>query len=164
MYGMGRENVVPRIFSRTHHSRRTPWVAIIATTLISIVILVIIGEGGVDTLASATVAFLLAVFSMVCFCGTVLRRDDVDHDHYRAPIALLWLGVVVNLALLGYVVFEDLKGLIAGEIPALESTSVVCGVLIAVGLVLYFVNNIGQRKLDPADAAPASDGPRQDNN
>jgi hypothetical protein len=94
----------------------------------------------------------------------VLRRDDVDHDHYRAPIALLWLGVVVNLALLGYVVFEDLKGLIAGEIPALESTSVVCGVLIAVGLVLYFVNNIGQRKLDPADAAPASDGPRQDNN
>ena len=25
MYGMGREHIVPRIFSRTHHSRRTPW-------------------------------------------------------------------------------------------------------------------------------------------
>lgn len=153
MYGMGREQVVPRIFARTHHSRRTPWVAIIVTTAITLVLLVIIGDKGVDTLASATVAFLLAVFSMVCLCGIILRRDNVEHDHYHAPIALLWLGIVVNLALLAYVVVSDLQDLAGPEKTALQSTTVVCSVLIAIGLVLFVVNHLSQRRLDPAETS-----------
>jgi amino acid transporter len=151
MYGMGREDVVPRVFSRTHHSRRTPWVAIIATTTITLILMVIVGAEGVGTLAGATVTFLLSVFSMVCFCGIILRRDDVEHEHYRAPIALLWLGIVVNLALLGYVVVDDLRALADGEITALQSTSAVTGILLAVGLVLFVLNNLTQHKLDTAD-------------
>src|SRR3712207_4748444 len=85
MYGMARENVVPRIFARTHRSRRTPWVAIIFTTIIALLLIVGVGEEGVNTLASATVAFLLAVFALVCLCALVLRRDRVSHEHYTAP-------------------------------------------------------------------------------
>ncbi len=148
MYGMGREDVVPRVFSKTHHRRRTPWVAIIATTAVVLVIMLAVGEGGVSTLANATVQFLLAVFTVVCVCGLVLRRDGVDHDHYQAPTALLGLGVVVNLALFGYVVVTDLRDLAQGDLELLESSTVVCGILLAVGLVLYVVNNLTRAKLD----------------
>lgn len=151
MYGMGREHVVPRVFSRTHQSRRTPWVAIVGTTLVALALIVIVGEGGVNTFANATVAFLLAVFAMVCLSGLVLRRDAVDHEHYRAPTAVLGIGIVVNLALLAYVLVTDIQDLVRGDLEPLQSTTVVCGLLLAIGLVLYIVNNISQRRLDPSE-------------
>ena len=157
MYGMGREDVVPRVFSRTHHTRRTPWVAIIATTAVVLVIMLTVGENGVATLANATVAFLLAVFTIVCVCGLVLRRDDVDHEHYRAPTALLGVGVVVNLALFGYVVVSDLRDLARGDLETLESTTVVCGILLAVGLLLYVANSITRRRVDAAPPGVPAD-------
>jgi amino acid transporter len=154
MYGMGREDIVPRIFSRTHHSRRTPWVAIIVTTIIAVALMITVGEEGVATLAGATVSFLLAVFSMVCLCGLVLRRDRVEHEHYQAPTLLLGVGIVANLALLAYVVYEDVAALAKGDLETLESTTVVCGLLIVVGLVLFVVNAATQRKLDPVETTP----------
>ncbi|HYO33584.1 MAG TPA: hypothetical protein VES21_12105, partial [Nocardioidaceae bacterium] len=139
-------------FSRTNHSRRTPWVAIIFTTAIALVLMVTVGVEGVDVLATATVIFLLAVFTMVCLCGLILRRDTVEHEHYQAPTFLLGLGIAVNLALLAYTVFEDIKALVNDELDGpLYSTTVVCGLLIAVGLVLFVINTATQRKLDPAD-------------
>ena len=150
MYRMAKEGVVPRIFARTHHSRRTPWVAIVFTTLVALLLTVGVGEEGVGTLANATVVFLLAVFALVCLCALVLRRDRVQGEHYTAPSAILALGVVVNVALLLYVVVTDLQGLFAGEIGVRESTVVVCLVMLAVGAALYFVNNVAQRRLDPS--------------
>ena len=145
---MGGVYVVPRVFSPTHLNRRTPWVAIIATTAVAIAVMLIVGEGGVEVLASATVQFLLAVFTMVCVCGLVLRRDGVEHEHYEAPKALLMLGVGVNLALFLYVAISDLRDLANGEVTMLKSSSVVCLILLGVGMVLYLANNVGKRKLD----------------
>jgi APA family basic amino acid/polyamine antiporter len=150
MYGMAREGVVPRIFARTHQSRRTPWVAIVFTTIIALILIVGVGETGVNTLASATVAFLLAVFALVCLCALVLRRDSVSQDHYTAPTAILGLGVVVNVALLLYVLITDIQGLVAGDVGLRESVSVVCLVMLVVGAGLYFANNLAQRRLDPS--------------
>ncbi len=150
MYGMAREGVVPRVFARTHQSRRTPWVAIVFTTIIALILIVGVGEAGITTLASATVAFLLAVFTLVCLCALVLRRDNVPHENYTAPTVILILGVVVNAALLLYVLITDLQGLIAGDVGARESVIVVCLVMLLVGVGLYFVNNLAQRRLDPS--------------
>lgn len=155
MYGMAREGVVPRIFARTHQSRRTPWVAIVFTTVIALILIVGVGEAGVNTLASATVAFLLAVFTLVCLCALVLRRDRVPQEHYTAPTAILILGVVVNAALLMYVLITDLQGLIAGDVGPRESVLVVCLIMLLVGVGLYFVNNLAQRRLD---ASPGRNG------
>jgi amino acid transporter len=150
MYGMAREGVVPRIFARTHQSRRTPWVAIVFTTIIALVLIVGVGEQGVNTLASATVAFLLAVFALVCLCALVLRRDSVPQEHYTAPTFILILGVVVNVALLLYVLITDIQGLAAGDTGIRESVVVVCLVMLLIGVGLYFVNNLAQSRLDPA--------------
>ncbi|MDQ3659055.1 MAG: APC family permease [Actinomycetota bacterium] len=148
MYGMAKEGIVPRIFARTNQSRRTPLVAIIFTTIIALIMIVGVGEAGVETLANATVAFLLAVFALVCLCALVLRRDNLDHEHYTAPTALLILGVVVNVALLLYVLGTDLQGLIAGDVTVRSSVILVCIAMLVVGLGLYFVNNLAQRRLD----------------
>ena len=150
MYGTAKEGIVPRIFARTHHSRRTPWVAIVFTTIIALLLLVGVGAEGVGVLANATVAFLLTVFALVCLCALVLRRDSVPQEHYTAPTVLLGLGVVVNVALLLYVLVNDLRALIGGQTAALQSVTVVCLVMLAVGLLLYFANNLTQRRLDPA--------------
>src|SRR5829696_333606 len=148
MYGMAREGVVPRIFARTHQSRRTPRVAIVCTTIIALILIVGGGEEGVNTLASATVAFLLADFALVCLCALVLRHDRVPQEPYTAPTVILILGVAVNVALLLYTLIEDLQGLIAGDVGLRESVLVVCLVMLLVGVGLYFVNNLAQRRLD----------------
>jgi amino acid transporter len=158
MYGMAREGVVPRIFARTHQSRRTPWVAIVFTTAIALIMIVGVGEQGVNTLASATVAFLLAVFTLVCLCALVLRRDSVPQEHYTAPTAILGIGVVVNVALLLYVLITDLQDLIAGDIGFRESVLVVCLLMLLIGVGLYFVNNLAQRRLDPSQTSGGRDG------
>lgn len=150
MYGMAREGTVPRIFARTHRSRRTPWIAIVFTTIIALILIVGVGAEGVNTLANATVAFLLAVFALVCVCALVLRRDRLSHEHYTAPTAILWLGVVVNVALLLYVLVTDLQSVAGGETPLRQSVVVVCLIMLLIGLVLYFVNNVAQRRLDPS--------------
>jgi basic amino acid/polyamine antiporter, APA family len=157
MYGMAREGAVPRIFARTHRSRRSPWIAIVFTTLVAVILIVGVGAEGVNTLANATVVFLLAAFALVCLCALLLRRDRVEGEHYTAPTAILALGVVVNVALLLYVVITDIQGLVGGTIPPRASTVVVCLVMLLVGLVLYFVNDIAKRRLDPQRATSSSE-------
>lgn len=152
MYGMAKVNVVPRIFARTHLSRRTPWVAIIFTTGVALLLMVGVGAEGVKTLANATVAFLLAIFALVCLCALRLRGDRVPQAHYTAPTSILGIGVVVNAALLLYVLGNDLVALSTGAIPARQSVILVCIVMLLVGLVLYFIN----KGLTRSDAARVS--------
>jgi hypothetical protein len=66
----------------------------------------------------------------VCVAALVLRKRSVKHDHYTAPTALLVIGVVGNAALLVYTAVTSPKSLLY------------CGGMLAVGAVLYFVNNL----------------------
>jgi basic amino acid/polyamine antiporter, APA family len=61
-YGMAQQGIVPRPLGRVHRERRTPWVAIIFTTALAVVLVVI---GDLTTLANTTVLLLLAVFVCV---------------------------------------------------------------------------------------------------
>jgi len=140
MYGMAKVNVVPRVFARTHHSRRTPWVAILFTTGVALLLMVGVGAEGVRTLANATVAFLLAIFALVCLCALRLRGDRVPQAHYTAPTTILGIGAAVNAALLLYVLGTDVVALSTGKISARQSVVLVCAAMLAVGLVLYFIN------------------------
>lgn len=126
MYGMAKQGVVPRVFAKTHPERRTPWVAIIFTGSLVCLLLV---TADVDRLATVTVLFLILVYAMVCLAALKLRSSGVDHDHYTAPTVLLVLGAVANVGILIYTVVED------------PGSLVWCGAILAIGVVLYFVNN-----------------------
>jgi amino acid transporter len=124
MYGMAREHVVPSVLGRVHQTRRTPWVAILFTAGIAAVLVML---GDLSTLADTTVLLLLLVFIAVHIALLVLRRTPVDHDHFRAPTVLPWLGAVTCAGLAVQTVVDDPELLLWA------------GGLLAFGLVLWVI-------------------------
>ncbi|MFF8932179.1 APC family permease [Streptomyces longwoodensis] len=90
-FGMARDGLLPSVLTRVLPARRTPWVAIAATTILAMVLAV---TGSVAELASTLVLLLLVVFLMVNIAVLVLRRDTGTADHFRTPTVLPVLGAV----------------------------------------------------------------------
>lgn len=126
LYGMANQGIVPRALGRVHRGRRTPFVAIAATTLLGIGLA---ATGDLGDLADTTVVLLLVVFTLVNVCVFLLRRDPVDHDHYRAPLVVPALGAVASVV--------ALVGKVADTGPSVLARA---AGLVAVGVVLYLVN------------------------
>lgn len=137
VYGMAQEEVMPSIFGKIQAQRQTPWVAIIFTTLLAMLLIVIGGD--LETLAATTVVLLLLAFIMVNIAVLVLRRDSVQHEHFRAPTVLPVLGIVVCVGLLTQ---QDL------------STFLLSGALLVLGAVLYGINAYAKRQLDHESPEP----------
>jgi amino acid transporter len=118
IYGMSRESVLPAVLGRVHAGRRTPYVAILFTTLLAF--LLITFAGSVPALGGTTALLLLCVFAVVNVAVLVLRRDAVAHEHFRTPAVLPALGAVTCAFLAGpwtgrdpsqYVIAAGLLGL-----------------------------------------------------
>ena len=75
-----------------HRTRRTPWVAILFTTLLAFGLIAFAGL--VPALGGTTALLLLGVFTVVNIAVLVLRRDPVDHEHFRAPTVLPVIGAL----------------------------------------------------------------------
>ncbi|MEU1118007.1 MULTISPECIES: APC family permease [unclassified Streptomyces] len=88
-YGMARDGLLPRFLTLVLPGRRTPWAAIAATTLLSLVLAL---TGDVATLASTLVLLLLVVFLLVNVSVLVLRKDPGEREHFRVPTVLPVLG------------------------------------------------------------------------
>src|SRR3954454_24860330 len=62
LYGMANERIIPKVFGRVHPLRRTPWVSILATSLIAAALLAgTAGTKAVTTLGGTTALLLLCV-------------------------------------------------------------------------------------------------------
>jgi APA family basic amino acid/polyamine antiporter len=92
LYGMSHERVLPGPLGRVLRKRRTPYIAILFTTLLAFVL---IGYADLAALGGTTAFLLLCVFAIVNVAVLVLRRDKVEHKHFNAPTALPILGVVL---------------------------------------------------------------------
>jgi basic amino acid/polyamine antiporter, APA family len=134
LYGMARQGVLPRGFALVHSARRTPWVAILFTMLLS---LALATTGQVETLADTTVILLLGAFIVVNIAVLVLKRDRVDHDHFTSPRAIPVLAAVICIALLTQQ---------EAEIWARA------GLLMLVGLLLWGLNRLLGRRAGPLRA------------
>jgi basic amino acid/polyamine antiporter, APA family len=135
LYGMGNQGIVPRVLSRVHRERRTPYIAIAFTTLLA---LALVTTGEVETLADTTVVLLLSVFVLVNVSVLVLRRDRVEHDHFRAPVFFPVAGVIVSLALLTQQEAEIYLR---------------AGILMVVGVLLWVINYVVAGRTNELDAA-----------
>jgi amino acid transporter len=143
LYGMAKEDVVPGVFGRIHATRRSPWVgllfsaAVVATLLITGTILLEAGVGIdlVERLALVTVVFLLFIYALVIVTCLKLRGQDEDERTFRANTPLLIVGLIGNLAILGYAIKDDPTSLIW------------CAALLAIGGVLFLVEySMGSKK------------------
>lgn len=96
-YGMACQGLLPAPLAKVLPKRRTPWVAIVATTLVSIALTL---TGTLATLAETVVLLLLFVFLSTNLAVLVLRRDEVAQDHFRVPTWVPVLAIVSCLLLL----------------------------------------------------------------
>ena len=93
VYGMSRERVLPAVLGKVHPTRRTPYIAIGFTSLLAFGLITFVGE--VPALGGTTALLLLCVFTVVNVAVLVLRRDPVEHKHFRTPTILPVLGAIV---------------------------------------------------------------------
>ncbi|WBQ08301.1 APC family permease [Kribbella sp. CA-293567] len=89
-FGMARDGLLPTVLARLLPGRGTPWVAILVTSALS---LLLATTGQVAELAATLVLLLLIVFTAVNLAVLVLRRDSGEADHYRAPTIVPALGI-----------------------------------------------------------------------
>ena len=99
LYGMAKQDVLPRTLGRVHAERRTPYVSIAFTTLIAVglisYVVLQLDSDAISLLGGTTSLLLLAVFTVVNITVLVLRRDRVDHGHFTAPTFLPVLGALL---------------------------------------------------------------------
>jgi amino acid transporter len=137
LYGMAREDVVPGVFAKIHPTRRSPWVGllfsgVVVGLLLAIGTAVTASGGGIDLvgrLATVTVVLLLAIYALVIVSCLKLRGQDEHDEIFRANTPLLMLGLLGNLAILGFTVYDDPTSLIW------------CAGLLGVGVVLFLAEH-----------------------
>lgn len=118
-YGMAEQGLLPAGLARVLPKRRTPWVAIIATTLTAMLLTLV---GDLATLAETVVLLLLFVFLSANVSVLVLRRDRVEHSHFRVWTFVPVLGVASCILLM-----TQQRGIVW----------LFAGILIAIGALLY---------------------------
>jgi len=157
LYGMANEDVVPGVFNKIHASRRSPWVGLLFSGFV-VCALLVVGEVAppvegttiVERLALVTVVFLLFIYALVIVSCLKLRGHDEDERAFRANTPLLLVGLVGNLAILGWSVYDDPTSLLW------------CAGLVGVGVVLFlleyaFGSRSGPPGTERGDPAVAGD-------
>ncbi len=136
VFGMSRDGLLPPVLSRVLPQRRTPWVAIVATTAVAVALT---ATGSLTALAETVVLLLLVVFTSTNLAVLVLRREHVEHDHVRVPtvVPVLGLGSCVLLAT------QQSAGTYARA-----------GLLLLLGLALYAVSRVTGARGDGAEPYP----------
>ncbi|BBZ36320.1 APC family permease [Mycolicibacterium confluentis] len=138
-FGMAEHGLLPGVLARVLPQRRTPWVAIVSTTAVAMLLTLV---GDLSTLAETVVLLLLLVFLSTNVAVLVLRRDTVEHSHFRVWTAIPVLGVASCILLLT------------------QQTATVwlfAGILLVVGVVLYFIARAATRR-SAAEAEPTPQG------
>jgi amino acid transporter len=138
LYGMAHQGVLPPFLGKVHPTRRTPWTAIIFTTVIAFGLITYVSSAGDDAIAvlgGTTALLLLGVFTIVNVACLVLRKDTVAHDHFHAPSMLPVLGALTCAYLVGPWTGRD------------TAQYRVAGLLLVLGVVLWVVTWFANRAL-----------------
>ena len=105
IYGMAQQDVLPRSLGRVLPGRRSPWTAILFTTLLALGLITVVTldaeSSVVGALSGTTALLLLAVFTIVNIACLILRRDPTPEGAFRAPSVLPVIGAICCGYLLG---------------------------------------------------------------
>ncbi|MCD4526291.1 APC family permease [Nocardioides sp. cx-173] len=131
IYGMARQDVLPSSLGRVSPNTRSPWAAVVFTTVIALglifVVRVVLSASSVTSLSGTTALLLLAVFTIVNVACLVLRRDPAGR--FKAPTAFPVLGALSCAYLLGP----------WARLPENYVQYRIAGVLLAIGVVLWVI-------------------------
>jgi amino acid transporter len=104
IYGMATQDVLPRGLGKVLPGRRTPWTAIVFTTVLALGLILYVMFGSVsivEALSGTTALLLLCVFTVVNISCLVVRRRSGTAPSFRAPSWTPLLGAVTSAFLVG---------------------------------------------------------------
>ena len=136
LYGLANQDVLPRTLGKVHPKRRTPWVAIIFTTLIAFGLIIYVvranaSEDGAKTVAAAGrhdgAAAALRLHRRQHRAAGAAPADPSTTSTSSAPTFLPYLGAVAVL----------LPGRAVGPDRRAAEQYKIAGVLLVVGIVLW---------------------------
>ena len=125
LFGMSEQNDLPRVFERTHPKFKTPYVSIIVTAVVMLILT--IQSSFLTAVAIATIARLL-FYATTCLALPIFRRRD---DLPKAPFTVPF-GVVAAILSIALIVW-----LLTNVDYAKEGLGVIVAAI--VGLLIYFV-------------------------
>ncbi|CAM4125477.1 APC family permease [Bordetella tumulicola] len=144
LYGMSRQGVLPKFLAKVHPRTQTPWSAILFTTFLALGLIVLVSTSNskaISALGGTTALLLLAVFAFVNIAVLVLRRDRVEHEHFRTYTPVACLGAIACIFLVTPMTGRD---------PIQYQ---VAGWLLVLGVVMWgitvLVNRNEPHRLDP---------------
>lgn len=123
IYSLSRAGYFPRFFSLTHHTRKTPWVALVSGSLMGYAVALGILKAGMSTAVGATL-LNMAVFGAVISYGLQMlsfillrvRRPNINRP-YRSPWGVpgaVVAGVIALVTLVALFVNPAYKTVIYG--------------------------------------------------
>lgn len=144
LFAMSEQRELPASLNKTHAKFRTPWVAIVLTAIVILVLTIY--STFLTALAIATITRLL-VYATTCLALPVFRkRGDAPEAKFSAPA-----GIVAAVLSLGLIVWLLTRVDFAKEgIPIL--------VAILIGLVIFASGRIFARSKNNAGSDPADEG------
>ncbi|KAA1428968.1 APC family permease [Nocardioides antri] len=147
IYGMAKQRVLPKQLGGVLAGRRTPWAAILASTLLALLLIWYVTSDPdsniVANLSSTTALLLLCVFALVNVACLVLKRKRADHDKtfFTAPMAVPPVAAVLCLYLAGPWVDRDrIVYEIAGGLMVIG---------VALWLVTWLINLVANKDDEP---------------
>ena len=134
LYGMANEKIIPKFFGAVHPFRRTPWISIVFTTGIAVIL---VSTADIGKLGGTTSLLLLVVFTIVNIACLVLRKEKAEHKHFRAPT---WAPVLGSITC-AYLAMPVLSGRPWDDYK-------IAGYLLLAGLVLWVINRVAHGKVE----------------
>ncbi|USX49516.1 APC family permease [Lentzea sp. HUAS12] len=134
LYGMANEKIIPSFFGTVHPFRRTPWISIVFTTGVAVIL---VSTADIGKLGGTTSLLLLIVFTIVNVACLVLRREKSEHEHFRAPTWAPVLGAITC----AYLAMPVLSGRPWDDYK-------IAGWLLLAGLVLWGINRVLHGKVE----------------
>jgi ethanolamine permease len=138
-FALGRAGYLPHILGHVHASRRTPTVALIASSLLSagFVVAGIWFKNAINVAVLVSTLTALVWYAMAMGCLTVLRRrEPALFAAYRAPVSQVLPGVVAIFSLFGIMAYA--------RIPDAPIVFALAVVLYTLGVGYYFLRSRGQ--------------------
>ena len=128
LYGITDGGSFPSFFRKIHNRTKTPWVAIITCTVISIAFAF---SGDIATIASITVFTIVIVFVAVNFSVIWLRlKEKEPHEGFRTPLSIRKIPVLPVLGIITSII----------GISLIDAIAVLLGLsVIVIGVAFYFV-------------------------
>ena len=110
MYGMAIEHSLPKVLTLINERTRTPWMAIIIITLLTIIFTFI---GDIEIVANLTNLFLFLTFASVNLSLIILRYKCKDKKrNFTCPVnigrfsVIALLGFLSSIFMMGFVIWN----------------------------------------------------------